>query len=126
MDWILDASAVLAFLGLESGADRVQAALPTAMVSAVNAAEVAAKLIERGRSPAAAFDTVRLLPCQIVAVDAELGLQARGIHAVTRRLGISLGDAICLALAQRQGIPALTADRVWASLNIGVEIVLIR
>ena len=45
---------------------------------------------------------------------------------VTRAAGLSLGDRACLALAKSQGGLVLTADRVWATLDIGVEIELIR
>jgi ribonuclease VapC len=37
-----------------------------------------------------------------------------------------LGDRACLALGLHLGRPVITADRVWASLNLGVEIVVIR
>ncbi|MGH3133407.1 MAG: PIN domain-containing protein [Gaiellaceae bacterium] len=44
----------------------------------------------------------------------------------TRRLGLPLADRACLALATRLGVPAVTADRAWTSLDLGVEIVCIR
>jgi PIN domain nuclease of toxin-antitoxin system len=48
--------------------------------------------------------------------------------AQTRPLGLSLGDRACLALARRERLPALTADRIWlqAGTLIGVEVRLIR
>ena len=66
------------------------------------------------------------LACAIVPVDAELGLRAGVLHAATRSRGLSLGDRICLALAEGEGVPALTADRAWADLDIGIEVSLIR
>ena len=44
----------------------------------------------------------------------------------TRRAGLSLADRACLALATRLGVPAVTADRAWLELDVGVEIVCIR
>jgi ribonuclease VapC len=48
------------------------------------------------------------------------------LHAETRRTGVSLGDRFCLALARELSLPALTADRRWKDLGLGVEIQLIR
>lgn len=123
---VLDASAILAFFREESGEEAVRNALPTSLLSAVNAAEVVAKLIDRGMSPEAATLSVRLLPCEIISVDDDLGLEAGRLHAAVRKGGLSLGDCVCLALARRKGLPALTADRVWASLAIGITVQLIR
>lgn len=44
----------------------------------------------------------------------------------TRALGLSLADRACLALAHRAGRPALTADRSWSDLDLGVDVTLIR
>ena len=123
---VLDASAVLAMLQAEAGADQVQDILPRALLSSVNAAEVVAKLIRYGADPDSAVDAVRLLECPIVAVEDRLGLRAGALYSLTSRLGLSLADRICLALAEREGLAVLTADRAWASLDIGIEIRLIR
>ena len=44
----------------------------------------------------------------------------------TSPAGLSLGNRACLSLAQRLGLPAFTADRSWAILNLGIEVRLIR
>ena len=124
--WVLDASAVLALLRGEPGADIVGQAIVSSILSSVNASEVAAKLIALGASPEIATQTIAELACAIVDVDAALGLRAGAPYATTRHRGLSLGDRICLALAEREGVPALTADRAWAELAIGVDISLIR
>ena len=46
--------------------------------------------------------------------------------APTRATGLSLGDRACLALAQRLRVPAVTADREWANVNVGITIQLVR
>jgi PIN domain nuclease of toxin-antitoxin system len=48
------------------------------------------------------------------------------MHEKTRRTGVSMGDRFCLALAQETGARALTADRRWKDLDLGVTITLIR
>jgi len=124
---ILDASAVLAFLLREPGQDRVmEALLREPRMTTVNFAEVVTRYVLRG----AAAQGERLreeLPVVFVSVDEDLALQAALMASVTRPLGLSLGDRICLALARRTGLPALTADRSWlgvaADLGVTVEVI---
>jgi PIN domain nuclease of toxin-antitoxin system len=125
---ILDASAVLAFLLREPGQNRVMEVLLTEpRMSTVNFAEVVTKYVLRGR--AAEGERLRdELPVVFVPVDEDLALQAALMAAVTRPLGLSLGDRICLALARRTGSPALTADRSWLDVagTLGVTVEAIR
>ena len=123
-DWVLDASAVLALLRGELGAERVSGLTSTAIISAVNAAEVVTKLIRRGVEAEEAKAAVRLAGCPIVPVNADLALRAATLAATSK--GLSLGDRICLALAEREGVPVLTADRAWAELGLAIEVELIR
>jgi ribonuclease VapC len=44
----------------------------------------------------------------------------------TKAFGLSFGDRACLALAIDQKAIALTSGRVWANVQIGVDIQLIR
>lgn len=69
-----------------------------------------------------------VLPVVFVPVDEELALQAALMAAITKPFGLSLGDRICLALARRTGLPALTADRSWlkAASALGVTVEVIR
>jgi ribonuclease VapC len=49
------------------------------------------------------------------------------LRPLTRTAGLSVGDRACLlALGLQLGRPVVIADRVWASLDVGVEVVLIR
>jgi PIN domain nuclease of toxin-antitoxin system len=83
------------------------------------------KLIARGAAAEAATMIVQLLPCPIVAVDATLGLRAGALSAQSAAQGLSLGDRVCLALAEREGVPAVTADAAWTrtALTIGIELI---
>jgi len=123
-DWVLDASAVLAFLKDEPGAVRIATLIPAAVISSVNAAEVVTKLIRNGRDIARATQAMEFVGCPIVPVDADLALRAATLAATTT--GLSLGDRICLALAEREGVPALTADRAWTELGLAIDVELIR
>ena len=125
-DAVLDASAVLAVLRREPGADTVAAIMPSAVISAVNLAEIISKLVERGASPETACELVDQLPFSVAPFDATLARRAGALRSATRSKGLSLGDRCCLALAEQQGAPALTTDRRWAELNIGISIQLIR
>ncbi len=123
---VLDSSALLAVLKNEAGADQVRARLAAATISAVNYAEVIAKLIDHGMPPDIAAETVTVTAVAVSGVDHALAFQIGSLRARTRSAGLSLGDRACLALAAQLGLPAVTADQAWATVDAGVEIVLIR
>ena len=126
---VLDASAVLALLLGEPGAERVTAAIVAgARMSTVNFSEVATRYVRAGATEAELLALRDGLPVTLVAVDADLALRAARMSAVTRVAGLSLGDRLCLALAQREGATALTADRAWAGVAgaIGVTVEVLR
>lgn len=125
-DCVVDASAVIARLKAEPGAELVEARASDALMSAVNYAEVLAKLSDLGVADLAALGGVAGLNIAIVPFDEPAAMRAGLLRSATRRLGLSLGDRACLALAQATGLPVLTADRAWAELDLGVEVVLIR
>ncbi|HEY8574360.1 type II toxin-antitoxin system VapC family toxin [Phenylobacterium sp.] len=125
-DVVLDASAVLARLLSEPGEEVVSSAVEGARVSAVNLAEVIARLIDRGVPVEAAVATTAELGIDVIPFDETAALRAGTLRASTRSLGLSLGDRACLALAEMVGLPVLTADRAWAELDLDVEVVLIR
>jgi PIN domain nuclease of toxin-antitoxin system len=125
-DVILDASALLAIFLAEPGADRVLQALHAAVISAVNLAEVTAKLQERGMPDARVRAMIETLELNVVALDSDLAIDAGLLRARTRSAGLSLGDRACLALARSRGGVALTADRAWEKLDIGVPVELVR
>ena len=125
-DWVLDASALLAVIRGESGADRVGPLIVDSLFGTVNLAEVTTRLADLGFSLAEIDGLTEDLECEVVSFDESLARQAGLLRFETRPLGLSAGDRACLALAQREGLPVLTADRAWARLDVGVEVVLIR
>jgi PIN domain nuclease of toxin-antitoxin system len=123
---VLDASALLAFLQREPGLDRVRAVLPEAVIGSVNFAEVVTKLVQWGAPAEHVAERLGDLDLDVQPFDRSLALSAGALHAETRRLGLSLGDRSCLALARSLGAPVLTADRAWQRIDLGIEIELIR
>ncbi|WP_439595861.1 PIN domain-containing protein [Falsiroseomonas sp.] len=119
---LLDASAVLALLRQEPGAEVTAASLPSACMSAVNWTEVAAKLLPGHPERLEAWEGL-----QIPVLDYDAGIAVAAARLLAAHRGtLSLGDCACLATAARQGLPVLTADRVWATLGLAVEVRLIR
>lgn len=95
-------------------------------MSAVNYSEVIAKLIEEGLSRSVAEHTAAQLRCQVFDADRHRSILAGLLHEKTRRKGVSLAGRYCLQLAMELGVPVLTTDKIWASLDLDVEVVLIR
>ena len=125
-DSVLDASAVLAFFHGEPGGEATLAAAPTALMSAINHAEVLRHLIDQGVDTADAQYSTRRLGYEIAAADANAAVTVSQLHEKARRRGLSLGDQFCLALARDAKLPVLTTDRAWATLDLDIEIRLIR
>ena len=122
--FVLDASAVLALLQGEAGADQVEPILDGALMSCVNLSEVLQKAEQHD------VDTEGL----------EHGLQALGVDfrafdvpdaraTAERRIpkaGLSLGDRACLALAVRVDGTAVTTERGWIAAAPDVSVAAIQ
>lgn len=123
---VLDSSAILAIFLEEPGRDMVVSRLFQAQTCSVNLTEVITKMLDQGVAVFDIEETVSELCGQIIDFDRDLAIQAGLLRSSTRHKGLSLGDRACLALAMREGLPVLTADRAWADLDLPVEVVLIR
>jgi PIN domain nuclease of toxin-antitoxin system len=123
---VLDASAILALLNLESGADVVARHIDAATVCTPNVTEVVTKLIDRKYSPGDAERAFAKLSLIVAVFDQDLALRAGAMRAATAKQGLSLADRACLALAEREGVPAMTADKAWAKVDLGIKIYVIR
>ena len=125
---VLDASALLAHLRDEPGADVVAEAIAGgAVISTVNLAEVFSRVADRGADPAklAAELTQSGLLDGAITVEpftAADAIDAGRLRPLTRDAGLSLGDRACPALARRLDAPALTADTDWQGVAHGVEL----
>src|SRR5215831_8936775 len=123
---VLDSSALLAFIHGEPGGEGVAEMIGEAVMSSVNHAEVVTKLVGRTGSLAAARAALGIAAIDVIDFDQSLAEEAGALVRHTRPAGLSLGDRACLALAAREGMPAVTADRIWATLKLDVEVRLIR
>ena len=117
---VLDASALLALLQNEAGAEVVADLLAVGAMSAVNLSEVVAKLMDHGVPPEEAREALDGLPIDVHSFDRDSAFAAGELRRVTRGAGLSFGDRACLALAARLGVAAVTADRAWALLGDGI------
>lgn len=122
----IDASALLALLFAEPGAEVVADAIAEgAAISTVNLSEVATVLVRHGRDPEQILRPVREQLAVEPLTDTD-ALATAALYPKTTGKGLSLGDRACLALAQRLGGPAVTAEHVWGELDLDVQVQLIR
>lgn len=126
MTTVLDASALLAFLQNEPGCDQVEAALPDAVISSVNWAEVVQKSIAANVNINGMREDLEALGLRIIPFSAEEAGIAAQLWQKTRQAGLSLGDRACLSTGIRLDAPILTADKIWATLNLPVAVRCIR
>lgn len=123
---VLDATAVLALLNDEPGAGTVASLLPQAVISTVNLAEVVSKLAETGMPEGMIKTVLGELGLIVIPFDEDLALRMGLLRPATSDYGLSLGDRACLALGQHLHRPVITADRMWKTVKLDVEIQMIR
>jgi PIN domain nuclease of toxin-antitoxin system len=117
---------MLAVLLAEPGAEAIAAIMPRSLVSVANEAEVITVLIRNGTPPNEAVRAVINLDFKVVDLDAGLARRAGTLWRNVKPRGLSLGDRCCLALAEREKLPALTADQRWTGLDLDIDIHLFR
>ena len=124
--FLLDASALLALIFDEPGAEVVSGILSDSAIGAVNYSEVLTKLIRRGAAPDEAAEYLSGLTVEVVPFDRELALQGADLAPFAWTHGLSFGDRACLALARRYNVPAVTAESDWDIPGFPVQVRLIR
>ena len=124
---VLDASALLALLFKEPGAEQITPELlDYAAIGTVNLAEVQTRLVRAGDDPEEAWIDARWFVAEIHPFTVEQARIAGSLVAQTSRLGLSLGDRACFALAMALDAPVYTTDQSWKKVKAGIDVRVIR
>jgi PIN domain nuclease of toxin-antitoxin system len=124
--YVFDSSAIICMLGNETGAEEIERLKPISTVSSVNYAEVVSKLKERGGTDKTIDDALASLNLNVVNFDMKQAVHCGRLRGITRSAGLSLGDRACLSLAAEREAIAVTTDRAWTSVDVGVEVLVVR
>jgi len=117
--YILDASALLALLNSELGAEIVEALLPYSIMSTINVAEVIAELDKKlDITPEESKEMIHTMIDQFIPFDFNQAIEVGCLRKITRKFGLSLGDRACIALGIKLNLPVYTADKAWEGLQI--------
>lgn len=124
---VFDASAILALLRDEPGADVVAQYIGDGLISAVNFQEVIKGLLRREVPNDAALAMLDALHLDVRPHGRDDAVAAANLYPATKAFGSGLGDRTCMALAIAEGLPVLTADQEWARIEIpGLKLMLAR
>jgi len=127
---VLDASAILAILYEEPGAERVSSLLnhedTVPLMSSVNLCEAYTRLLRDGMAEDEAWKLLADLKLTIVPFEEMDAFRGGQLYKRTALLGLSLGDRACMALAVSKNATVCTADRIWKKLKIDIAVELIR
>jgi ribonuclease VapC len=113
-------------LFFERGCERIAEVVPRSCMSTVNLAEVLGRLARDGRALDEALDQIEQMGIVWIDFDRELAIAAAALLLPSMPSGLSAGDRACLALARLRDLPAVTADRAWAKLDLGIPIEVVR
>lgn len=124
---VFDASAILALLRDEPGADVVAQYIGDGLISAVNFQEVIKGLLRREVPIDAALAMLDALHLDVRPHGRDDAIAAATLYSATKEFGSGLGDRTCMALAIAEGLPVLTADQEWAKIKLpGLKLMLAR
>ena len=116
----------MAVLLSEAGHDKAASLAQEALVSSVNVAEVDAKCIEYAYPEQLALEYIQGSNISVVDFDLDHAVLAGELRRRASKGLLSFGDRACIATAIRQDAIAVTADRIWATLDLGCQVELIR
>ena len=123
---ILDTSALIAILLGEPGQERAAALVEGALLSSVNLAEIMTKCIEFDFSENVALNYIQASDITVIDFNQALAVTAGQLRKRASSGVLSLGDRACIATALHHRGTAVTADRIWATLDLGCPVELIR
>jgi PIN domain nuclease of toxin-antitoxin system len=124
---VFDASAILALLQQERGSEKLTDEIrENAVASTVNLAEVQTKLVKKGIAPNEAWESTLSAISEAEPYTSRQAMIAGSLITKTEKLGLSLGDRSCLALAIALKAPVYTTEQAWRNLKVGIPIHVIR
>ena len=124
---VFDASAVIALLRDEPGADVILGYASDALISTVNLQEAIQVLLADGTTIDVARAMLESLNLEPRPHRVEDAYAAAALFQATKSKGSGLGDRTCMALAIAEELPAITTDRAWSELAIpGLSVILAR
>lgn len=125
---VLDTSALLAYLFEEEGADKVAPILEEGrgVIGSANYAELVTKLVDKNMPMEEILAVINSLELEFIPQDEQQARLTGELRAVSKSVGLSLGDRACLAVGLAMDLPVMTADRVWVEIPIKLEINVIR
>lgn len=123
---VFDASVPIAIFRDEPFDGRIPDLIESAVMSAVNVAEVWTKVHEYGLTHAPRVEAFFDLLLRIEPFTASQARLTADLRRSTRHVGLSLGDRACLALAIEMGAEVYTAERRWSQVEVGCKVHLIR
>jgi PIN domain nuclease of toxin-antitoxin system len=115
---ILDASALLALIQEETGAEIIKPLLKFSVMSVVNVTETLSVLQKTNISAEEGLTLITDIITTIVPFDLEQAERVAKLHPLVQPQGLSLADRACIALGIKLQIPIYTADRIWSDLQI--------
>ena len=126
MSVVLDASALLALIFDETGAENVAPHARGSQILAVNFSEVVQRVITIDGNPDRAEEAADRLEIGVAPFDRRLARLTAELRQPTSFMGASFADRACLAFGLVTGRPVLSADQVWRKLDLGIDIRMIR
>lgn len=122
----IDSSALLAMMQDAPGGSLVGVKLHHSAISALNLSEVLEYCCEQGIEADSMAENLVALGLRIEPFGLDDARKVAEITLATLGTALSMGNRACLALAARLQIPALTADRSWLEIKVGVEVRVVR
>ena len=123
---VLDASAILALIQEEPGAEVIRPLLKQSMMSTVNVAETLTSLQKVDIDPEEGMEYMSLLISEIVDFDINQAMEVAVLFPKVKHKGLSLGDRACLALGKKYHATIYTADKAWKDIDSELNIQVIR
>lgn len=126
MRFVIDSSVFLASINREAGGERLAEYLDAAVIPVTTYTEVLTRLLDADMPMDEAEGIMASFGVPTIDVTLPLAKRAAEFRSVTRRHGLSMGDRICLAVAESLGATAVTADRQWGEVDLGIKVLLVR